>query len=58
MLIENLILYALLGDEAVQKYIRSRQKKIEKRIPIVPLYSGPERVFAIPPFCANGNTTL
>ena len=39
-----------ITDEAVQKYIKEKQKDLEKKIQEAPLYSVPVKVFAIPPF--------
>ena len=36
-----------ITDEAVQKYIKSKQKNRDEKIRVVPLYSGPES--EIPP---------
>jgi len=36
----------------------SKQRNREEKIPVVPLYSGPVKVLAIPPFGASSNNGL
>ena len=36
----------------------SKQRNREEKIPVVPLYSGPAKVLAIPPFGASSNIAL
>lgn len=44
-----------ITDAAVQKYIKSKPRNQEKKILVVPLYSGPVGVLAIPPLGASSN---
>ena len=47
-----------ITDEAVQKvYKKSKQKNRDEKIRVVPLYSGPAKVLAIPPFGASSNNS-
>ena len=47
-----------ITDEAVQKYIKNKQKNQEKKIQEVPLYSGPVKMLVTPPFGASSNIAL
>ena len=42
-----------ITDEAVKKYIREQAEESKKKIQVVPLYSGPVKMLAIPPFGAS-----
>lgn len=47
-----------ITDEAVKNILKSKRKNREKKIREVPLYSGPVKMLAAPPFGASSNIAL